>query len=37
MKYASQGFTVCGGALSEILKQVVDNPSVIQADTLYID
>jgi hypothetical protein len=37
MKYANQGFTVCGGALSQILQQVVDNPSVIQADTLYID
>jgi hypothetical protein len=37
MKYANQGFTVCGGALSTILQQVVENPSSIQADNLYID
>jgi hypothetical protein len=37
LKYANQGFTVCGGALSEILQQVVQNPQIIEADTLYID
>jgi hypothetical protein len=37
MKYANQGFTACGGCLSEILEQVVRDPSVIQSETLYID
>lgn len=37
MKYANQGFTACGGCLSEILEQVARDPSVIQSETLYID
>lgn len=37
IKYANQGFTACGGALSEILRQVAQDPSIIQEETLYID
>jgi hypothetical protein len=37
MKYAAQGYTVCPGALAELLKQVVADPSVINAETQYID
>jgi hypothetical protein len=37
MKYAAQGYTVCSGALAEILKQVVADPAVINAETQYID
>ena len=37
LKYSSQGFTACGGCISEVLQQVVANPSIIEADTLYID
>lgn len=37
LKYTAQGYTVCAGALAEILNQVVANPEVIQADAAYID
>lgn len=37
LKYTKQGFTICAGGLSNFLEQVVNNPSVIQSDTLYID
>lgn len=37
MKYAAQGYTVCSGALAEILRQVVADPTVIQSDTEYVD
>lgn len=37
LKYAAQGYTVCSGALAELLKQVVADPEVIHADTQYID
>lgn len=37
MKYANQGFTACGGCLTQILRSVVDDPNVIQSDTLYVD
>lgn len=37
LKYANQGFAVCAGAISEVLKQVADNPDIIHSDTLYID
>lgn len=37
LKYAAQGYTVCSGALAELLKQVVADPSVINAETEYID
>jgi len=37
MKYSRQGYTVCGGALANILQQVVNDPQIINADTLYID
>lgn len=37
IKYADQGYTVCAGGLSTILQQVVDDPAVIEARTLYID
>jgi hypothetical protein len=37
LKYAKQGYTVCAGGLSEILQQTVNDPSIINAETLYID
>ena len=37
IKYANEGFTVCSGGLSEILNQVVADPTVIHSETLYID
>lgn len=37
LKYANQGYTVCAGAMSEVLQQVADNPKIIEASTLYID
>lgn len=37
LKYTKQGFTICGGGLSDFLEKVVADPAVIQRDTLYID
>lgn len=37
LKYANQGYTVCGGAISELLQQVANTPSIIESSTLYID
>lgn len=37
LKYGRQGYTICGGALADILQQVVDNPTIIHAETQYID
>lgn len=37
LKYTNQGFTVCAGALSNILEQVAQNPNIIEADIKYID
>lgn len=37
MKYANQGFSVCGGCITEVLRAVAVNPEVINSSTLYID
>lgn len=37
LKYTRQGYTVCSGALAELLKQVVADPEVIHSETAYID
>lgn len=37
LKYGRQGYTICGGALADIMQQIVDNPSIIHAETQYID
>lgn len=37
LKYTRQGYTVCSGALAELLQQVVADPGVIQSTTEYID
>ncbi len=37
LKYTKQGFTACAGCLSDLLTKVADDPSVIQAETQYID
>jgi hypothetical protein len=37
LKYANQGYTICAGGLGNILEQVVDNPEIINKETLYID
>ena len=37
LKYTKQGFTICGGGLSEFLEKVAADPAVIQRETLYLD
>jgi hypothetical protein len=37
LKYTNQGYTICAGGLSEILRQVVEKPDIIQAETQYLD
>lgn len=37
LKYTKQGFTICGGGLSDFLEKVAADPAVIQRETLYID
>jgi hypothetical protein len=37
IKYCNQGYTVCSGGLARILEEVAENPSIINAETLYID
>jgi RNAse (barnase) inhibitor barstar len=37
IKYARQGYTICGGGLADLLEQVVANPTIIHADIKYID
>lgn len=37
MKYSKQGFTVCGGAIRELLGQVIQRPETAGGTMLYID
>lgn len=37
LKYTRQGYSICGGGLANMLEQVVSDPSVVNADTKYID
>lgn len=37
IKYTKQGYTICSGGLANILQQVVDDPSIIQAEVEYVD
>lgn len=37
IKYARQGFTICGGGLANMLEQIADNPEIIQSKVEYID
>lgn len=37
IKYANQGYTICGGGLANILEQVVANPEIINAQVEYVD
>ncbi|MGN7931193.1 hypothetical protein [Sphingopyxis sp. 22461] len=37
IKYTKQGYTICSGGLASILQQVVDDPSIIQAEVEYVD
>lgn len=37
IKYARQGFTICGGGLADMLEQVVERPEIIQRDVVYVD
>jgi len=37
IKYTQQGFTACGGCLTDILQKVVEDPSIINSETKYID
>lgn len=37
LKYANQGFTVCGGAMREFLNQVVGEPQMLENTFQYID
>lgn len=37
LKYASQGYVVCAGCISNVLEQVSNKPEIIEKDILYID
>lgn len=37
LKYAKQGYTICQGTATELLKQVSDNPETIRGDIAYVD
>jgi len=37
IKYTNQGFTACGGCLTQLLSEVAANPAIINSDILYID
>lgn len=37
IKYTKQGYTICSGGLANILQQVVDDPTIIQAEVEYVD
>lgn len=37
IKYTKQGFTACGGVLTDILTSVVNDPALIQSNVQYID
>lgn len=37
IKYTKQGFTICGGGLTGLLQQIVDDPSIIQGEVEYVD
>lgn len=37
IKYARQGFTICGGGLADMLEQVVERPEIIQREVEYVD
>jgi len=37
IKYARQGFTICGGGLADMLEQVVEHPEIIQREVEYVD
>jgi hypothetical protein len=37
IKYTKQGYTICGGGLANILQQIADDPSLIQAEVEYVD
>lgn len=37
LKYTNQGFTACSGCITAILSAVGDDPSLINAETQYVD
>lgn len=37
IKYALQGYTVCGGAITHVLNSVAQDPTLINSSHLYID
>lgn len=37
IKYARQGFTICGGGLADMLEQVAERPEIIQREVEYVD
>jgi hypothetical protein len=37
IKYARQGFTICGGGLADMLEQIVESPEIIRSDVQYVD
>ncbi len=37
IKYTKQGYTICGGGLTEMLQQIADAPEIIQGKVEYID
>ena len=37
LKYTKQGFTICSGSITRLLKDVADDPSVIRKEVEYVD
>ena len=37
IKYTRQGFKVCSGGIANILEQIVSDPSIVNAQTKYLD
>ena len=37
MKYARQGFTICGGALADILQRTIEDPGTVNANIVSLD
>jgi len=37
MKYARQGFTICSGALADILQRTIEDPGTVNANIVSLD
>lgn len=37
LKYMQQGFTACGGTITDLLKETIENPERVDLDVKYVD